>query len=122
VFDPLFRNDFGHYRLVPPQVERALFDGTAPFDGLEAALVSHYHEDHVSAVDVLRLPEARPRLRLFVQAQAAAGMRQISAERLAAVAPRVHAIALAISRHPLGQVSFRRRSITSAAFRSCGTP
>jgi L-ascorbate metabolism protein UlaG (beta-lactamase superfamily) len=95
VFDPLFRNDFGQYRLVAPQTERALFDGTAPFDGLDAVFVSHYHEDHFSAVDVLRLLEARPTLRLFAPAQAVAGMREVSAQRLAAVSSRVHAIALA---------------------------
>jgi L-ascorbate metabolism protein UlaG (beta-lactamase superfamily) len=94
VFDPLFRNDFGQYALVPAQVQRALFEGTAPFDGLVAVFVSHYHEDHFSAADVLRLLEARPALQLFAPAQAVAGMREISAARLAAVASRVHAIAL----------------------------
>lgn len=101
VFDPLFRNDFGQYRLVAPQTERALFDGTAPFDGLDAVFVSHYHEDHFSAVDVLRLLEARPALRLFAPAQAVAGMREISAARLDAVASRVHAIALAYRDAPV---------------------
>lgn len=101
VFDPLFRNDFGQYRLVAPQTERALFDGTAPFDGLDAVFVSHYHEDHFSAADVLRLLEARPALRLFAPAQAVAGMREISAARLAAVQSRVHAIALAYRDTPV---------------------
>lgn len=101
VFDPLFRNDFGQYRLLAPQTEQALFAGTAPFDGLDAVFVSHYHEDHFSAVDVLKLLEARPGLRLFAPAQAVAGMREISAERLAAVAPRVHAIALAYQDAPV---------------------
>lgn len=101
VFDPLFRNDFGQYRLVAPQTERALFEGTAPFDGLDAVFVSHYHEDHFSAADVLRLLEARPALRLFAPAQAVAGMREISADRLAAVASRVHAIALAYRDAPV---------------------
>ena len=101
VFDPLFRNDFGQYALVPAQTERALFEGTAPFDGLDAVFVSHYHEDHFSAVDVLRLLEARPGLRLFAPAQAVAGMREVSAERLAAVASRVHAIALAYQDAPV---------------------
>jgi L-ascorbate metabolism protein UlaG (beta-lactamase superfamily) len=101
VFDPLFRNDFGQYALVPAQMERALFDGTAPFDGLDAVFVSHYHEDHFSAVDVLRLLEARAGLRLFAPAQAVAGMREISAARLAAVASRVHAIALAYQDAPV---------------------
>ncbi len=101
VFDPLFRNDFGQYALVPARMERALFDGAAPFDGLDAVFVSHYHEDHFSAVDVLRLLEARPGLRLFAPAQAVVGMREISAARLAAVAPRVHAIALAYQDAPV---------------------
>jgi L-ascorbate metabolism protein UlaG (beta-lactamase superfamily) len=101
VFDPLYRNDFGQYRLVPAQTEGALFDGTAPFDGLDAVFVSHYHEDHFSAADVLRLLEARPGLRLFAPAQAVAGMRAISADRLAAVAARVHAIALAYQEAPV---------------------
>lgn len=101
VFDPLYRNDFGQYRLLAPQTERALFDGSGPFDGLDAVFVSHYHEDHFSAVDVLKLLEARPGLRLFAPAQAVAGMREVSAERLAAVAPRVHAIALAYQDAPV---------------------
>jgi L-ascorbate metabolism protein UlaG (beta-lactamase superfamily) len=101
VFDPLFRNDFGQYRLVAPQTERALFEGTAPFDGLDAVFVSHYHEDHFSAVDVLRLLEARPTLRLFAPAQAVAGMREVSAPRLAAVSSRVHAIAIAYRDAPV---------------------
>lgn len=101
VFDPLYRNDFGQYELVPAQTERALFDGTAPFDGLDAVFVSHYHEDHFSAADVLRLLEARPGLRLFAPAQAVAGMRAIAAERLAAVASRVHAITLAYQEAPV---------------------
>jgi L-ascorbate metabolism protein UlaG (beta-lactamase superfamily) len=101
VFDPLYRNDFRQYRLVPAETERALFAGTAPFDGLDAVFVSHYHEDHFSAVDVLRLLEARPALRLFAPAQAVAGMREVSADRLAAVMPRVHAIALAYQQAPV---------------------
>lgn len=102
VFDPLFRNDFdGEYVLVPAQVERALFAGAAPFDGLDAVFVSHYHEDHFSAADVLQLLEARPGLRLFAPAQAVAGMREISAQRLAAVAARVHPIALAYQDPPV---------------------
>lgn len=44
VFDPLFRNDFGQYRLVPPQTERALFKGTAPVDALDIVFVSHSGE------------------------------------------------------------------------------
>ncbi len=94
VFDPLFRNDFGSYERVPDAMERALFAGEPPFDGLDAVFVSHYHEDHFSAIDVLRLLEARPDVRLYAPAQAVAGMREIASARLDAVIGRVNAIAL----------------------------
>ena len=94
VFDPLFRNDFGSYERVPESMERALFAGAPPFDGLDAVFISHYHEDHFSAIDVLRLLETRPDLRLYAPAQAVAGMREIASARLDAVIDRVNAIAL----------------------------
>jgi L-ascorbate metabolism protein UlaG (beta-lactamase superfamily) len=56
--------------------------------------VSHYHEDHFSAIDVLRLLEARPEVRLFAPAQAVAGIRDIAPDRLDGVLARVTAIAL----------------------------
>jgi L-ascorbate metabolism protein UlaG (beta-lactamase superfamily) len=94
VFDPLFRNDFGSYERVPEPMERALLAGDPPFDGLDAVFVSHYHEDHFSAVDILRLLEARPDLRLYAPAQAVAGIRDIASARLDAVMARVTAVAL----------------------------
>jgi len=101
VFDPLFRNDFGMYERLPDTTERALFAGTAPFDGLDAVFVSHYHEDHFSAEDVLRLLEARPDLQLYAPAQAVAGMRDVAAARLDAVNDRVHAVALQYRDEPV---------------------
>jgi L-ascorbate metabolism protein UlaG (beta-lactamase superfamily) len=77
VFDPLFRNDFGTYRLLPQELERALFAGDPPFAGLDAVFISHYHEDHFSPVDVLRLLRERRELRLYAPAQAVAEMRRI---------------------------------------------
>ena len=77
VFDPLFRNDFGTYRLLPQELERALFAGEPPFTGLDAVFISHYHEDHFSPVDVLRLLRERKELRLYAPAQAVAQMKTI---------------------------------------------
>jgi L-ascorbate metabolism protein UlaG (beta-lactamase superfamily) len=94
VFDPLFRNDFGSYERVPEAMEDALFAGAPPFDGLDAVFISHYHEDHFSAIDVLRLLETRTDLRLYAPTQAVAGMREIASARLDAVIDRVNAIAL----------------------------
>lgn len=73
-FDPIFRNDFGTYRLLPEELETALFAGKAPFDGLDAVFISHYHEDHFSAADVARLLREREDVRLYAPAQAVSGM------------------------------------------------
>ena len=78
VFDPLFRNDFATYRLLPEELERALFAGEPPFQGLDAVFISHYHEDHFSAEDVLRLLKERREIRLYAPAQAVAEMRRIA--------------------------------------------
>jgi len=78
VFDPLFRNDFGTYRLLPEELERALFAGEPPFTGLDAVFISHYHEDHFSPGDVLRLLREREELRLYAPAQAVTQMRRIA--------------------------------------------
>ena len=73
-FDPLFRKDYGRYQLLPPELERALFAGEAPFRGLDAVFISHYHEDHFSPADLRRLLEVQPGVRLYAPAQAVATM------------------------------------------------
>jgi L-ascorbate metabolism protein UlaG (beta-lactamase superfamily) len=73
-FDPVFRVDHGEYQSLPAELERALFAGEPPFDGLDAVFVSHYHDDHFSPRDLLRLMQARPGLRLYAPAQAVATM------------------------------------------------
>src|SRR5262245_44161225 len=78
VFDPLFRNGFDTYRLLPPELERALFAGAPPFTGLDAVFISHYHEDHFSPADILRLLRERPEIRLYAPAQAVNEIRKLA--------------------------------------------
>ena len=101
VFDPLFRNDFGSYQLLPEAIERALFAGDPPFDGLDAVLISHYHEDHFSAVDILRLMDAQPALQLYAPAQAVSGMKAIATDHHRAVFARVSEISLEYKEDPV---------------------
>lgn len=70
VFDPVFDQDYDVYELVPDNIERALFDGTPPFDGLDAVFVSHHHGDHFSPSRMLKLMRAHQKLQLFAPAQA----------------------------------------------------
>lgn len=91
-FDPIFRNGFGQYLLLPADMEAALFAGEPPFDGLDAVFISHYHGDHFSAADILRLMQAHPNLQLFAPAQAVMAMR--SEGDVEAIMNRVHQVAL----------------------------
>jgi len=101
VFDPLFRNDYGTYQLLPEALERALFAGEPPFDGIDAVLISHYHEDHFSPVDILRLLQERPEIHLYAPEQAVSGMRDMTADSHEAIFERVTAIALEYKDAPL---------------------
>ncbi len=75
-FDPIFRNGFGQYLLLPENLETALFAGTAPFDGLDGVFISHFHGDHFSPSDMISLMRSLPELLLFAPAQAVMAMRQ----------------------------------------------
>ena len=65
LFDPLFRNDYGQYMLLPEELEEALFAGTAPFDSIDAVFVSHHHGDHFSPADMVRLLRDQSGIRLY---------------------------------------------------------
>ena len=65
LFGPLFRNSYGQYQLLPKTMEDALFSGAPPFDGIDAVFISHYHGDHFSPTDMLRLLRAQPGIHLY---------------------------------------------------------
>ncbi|HXV65490.1 MAG TPA: MBL fold metallo-hydrolase [Vicinamibacteria bacterium] len=101
VFDPLFRNDFGTYQLLPEELEHALFAGEPPLDGIDAVLISHYHEDHFSPADMLRLLEEQKGIQLYAPVQAVSGMRDVAREHHRGIFDRVNEIALEYQDAPL---------------------
>lgn len=80
LFDPLYDNSYDTYQMVPSQMVDAIFAGERPYDGVDAVFVSHYHGDHFSARDTLRLLRERQDVHLYAPAQAVAGMREIAAD------------------------------------------
>jgi L-ascorbate metabolism protein UlaG (beta-lactamase superfamily) len=94
VFDPLFDNDYGTYELVPKDIERALFEGAPPFDGLDAVFVSHHHSDHFSPEMMVQLLKAHPQLQLFGPGQAIDAMPVDPAD--VALSERLHAVSLSM--------------------------
>lgn len=101
LFDPLFRNSFGHYQLLPKSMEEALFGGVSPFDGIDAVFISHHHADHFSAADILRLLKLQPGIHLYAPAQAVAGLRQVAGAQDQSVFERVTAVDLAYKDEPV---------------------
>jgi L-ascorbate metabolism protein UlaG (beta-lactamase superfamily) len=101
VFDPLFRNSYGQYQLLPKAMEEALFAAAPPFDGIDAIFVSHYHGDHFSPADILRLLKAQPGIRLYAPSQAVKGLREVAAALDELVFDRVTSVELAYKDAPL---------------------
>jgi L-ascorbate metabolism protein UlaG (beta-lactamase superfamily) len=94
VFDPLFDNDYGTYDRVPAAVEDALMAGAAPFDGIDAVFVSHYHGDHYDPAAMLKLLIAQPSIELFGPEQAAAALRKLIVDPDDPLLKRVHGLSL----------------------------
>ena len=77
LFDPLFTNGFGQYRLLPQRMHKALFAGEPPFDGITAIFISHHHADHFAAGPMARYLDAQPQVRLYAPAQAVTALHEI---------------------------------------------
>jgi len=101
LIDPLFNNGFGRYQMVPEDVRAAMFAGDAPFDGVDAVFVSHFHGDHFSAEDMLRLLRTHTDTRLYAPAQAVAALREISSAEDTAVFDRVIGLDLSYGEEPV---------------------
>ncbi|MEM9669463.1 MAG: MBL fold metallo-hydrolase [Pseudomonadota bacterium] len=70
LFDPLFRDDYGQYQLVPEAMRDQLLNGSAPFDAIDAIFISHAHGDHFNAVDVIQFHTAHPEALIVAPQQA----------------------------------------------------
>ena len=70
LFDPFFAKDFGIYQSVPKAIRKAIFGNEPPFDGIDAIVVSHAHDDHFSAADMIRYLKSNPQTKLIAPDQA----------------------------------------------------
>ena len=93
MFDPFFHNDYGVYALVPEKMRQAIFAGKAPFDKIDAVFVSHAHEDHFDAADMIKYLTQNSAVQLFAPNQAVEQLK--SQKGFADVQARVNAILLA---------------------------
>jgi L-ascorbate metabolism protein UlaG (beta-lactamase superfamily) len=80
VFDPLFRNDYENYNLVPESTREAMFLGLEPFQNITAIFVSHHHGDHFDPADMLRLMAKHESAILYAPSQAISAMRLLASD------------------------------------------
>lgn len=101
LFDPLFRDSYGQYLLIPEAMEAAMFAGQPPFDGVDAIFISHYHGDHFSPPDILRLLQAQPAIQLYAPMQAVIALRAESDNQDGLLFDRVTPVQLAYQDAPI---------------------
>ena len=70
LFDPFFRNDYGVFDLVPGDMERAIFEGEAPWDGVDAVFISHQHDDHFDPALLVAYLARWPEVQMYAPQQA----------------------------------------------------
>lgn len=89
LFDPLFRNNFGQYQLLPLEMEAALMAGVEPFAGVDAVFVSHFHGDHFSPQDVLNYLRRNEDVLLYAPMQATEALYHFTNDADSAILGRV---------------------------------
>lgn len=101
LFDPLFPNTYGQYILPPEELKQAMFAGAAPFDGVDAIFISHYHGDHFSPEEIYQLMEAQTGIQLYAPNQAVVAMRAAASDSGSAVFDRVNSVSLRFDDAPV---------------------
>lgn len=100
LFDPLFREDYGLYTLVPDSTRDALFSGSTPFENITAIFVSHHHGDHFDPADMLRLMAGQKSTKLYAPQQAIDAMQRVAGEDDGAIFDRSDSLDLSYSDDP----------------------
>jgi L-ascorbate metabolism protein UlaG (beta-lactamase superfamily) len=70
LFDPFFHKTFGIYQAVPDSIRQSMMDGKAPYNNVDFMFISHAHDDHFSAQDVLTYLTQHKHVKLFAPRQA----------------------------------------------------
>ena len=104
MFDPIYKNSYSNYMLLPQEMEDALFAGDPPYDGLDAIFISHYHGDHFTPEDVLRFMNARPDVDMYAPSQAVVALRTIATAADQNIFDRVKSVDLEYKDAPISLV------------------
>jgi L-ascorbate metabolism protein UlaG (beta-lactamase superfamily) len=96
LFDPFFHKDFSIYQLVPDDIRQAIFQGTPPYNNINFVFISHAHDDHFSAIDLLNYLNRHTQVQLVAPKQAIdklMALREFKSYE-ESLLPRLHAVLL----------------------------
>ncbi|XOV79462.1 MAG: MBL fold metallo-hydrolase [Aestuariibacter sp.] len=99
MFDPFFHNGFGIYQLVPNELRDNVMKGISPFNDIDAIFISHAHEDHFSAEDVVSYLNHHQQTHLFAPKQAIQQLAELTVD--SSISSRIHSIDLQIGDTPV---------------------
>ena len=118
LFDPFFHQNFGQYQLVPEQIRVAIMQGTAPYDNIDAIVISHAHGDHFAAEDVLAYLRAFPATKLVAPQQAVDALTEL--DKAETVMTQISSVKLALGDTPtqikVGEITFQAVRIPHAGW------
>lgn len=102
LFDPFFHKNFSIYQLVPEDIRQAIFQGKAPYDAIDFVVISHAHDDHFSANDMLTYLQKHPDVSLIAPTQAINKLKQENGFKALAkeLLPRIYDVSLAYGDMP----------------------
>ena len=70
LFDPIYDNGFQAFPEMSDDLKTSIINGAPPYDSVVAIFVSHYHGDHFSTSNMLRLLTAQSEVLLYAPSQA----------------------------------------------------
>lgn len=96
LFDPFFHKDFSVYQLVPEDIRQAIFQGKAPYNNIDYVFISHAHDDHFTALDVIHYLNVQPKVQLVAPKQAIDKLLALPEFKVNAksILPRLHSVSL----------------------------
>ncbi len=98
LFDPFFHQHFGQYQLVPDKYREAMFNGEGAFDSVDVIFISHAHDDHFDAKDLIKYLKTHTEVLLVAPTQAVNKLEAL--QDYQQVAKQIHAINLKLGDDP----------------------
>jgi len=94
LFDAFYDNSYETYVLVASPTRSAMMAGIAPYNGVDALIISHVHGDHFSPAPTLAYLRAQSAVHLYGSVQVVDAVLKLAGKQDAELVARLHALKL----------------------------